>query len=321
MDKIMSSAEYSSRFFFQYNIQKELLQKEDFESFVKYIQKYEIYVKDWIFQHILQKMSEDKTLCKLKNDNLKIIVTKITEATEQASKGEGGATLPDNQESIAVLINNMRKYLIKDISMSEEAGKTTLSNIQSTCQPFTKSLMKSLSEMKEELQEEFSNSEDIIETLNKLPIKPHDELFKRVFGCGQQCPFCKVPCEDGGKEHKTHHATVHRPKGLGEYRNIETEKLVETLCTTSVNSESRFRNTDTNFEFHPFKDYTKFYPDWVIPPDATIEASDYWKYVLAQYNDRFAQEFKAKPADVPDAWRSITKEQALKGLKDAFNMK
>lgn len=321
MDKFMSSAEYSSRFFFQYNIQKELLQKEEFESFVKYIQKYEIYVKDWIFQHILQKMSEDKTLCKLKNDNLKIIVTKITEATEQASKGEDGATLPDNQESIAVLINNMRKYLIKDISMSEEAGKTTLSNIQSTCQPFTKSLMKSLSEMKEELQEEFSNSEDIIETLNKLPIKPHDELFKRVFGCGQQCPFCKVPCEDGGKEHKKHHATVHRPQGLGKNKYVETEKLVETLCTTDVNSKRTFRNTDTNFELHPYKDYTKFYPDWVIPPDPTIEASDYWKYILAQYNDRFAQEFKAKPADVPDAWRSITKEQALKGLKDAFNMK
>uniref|UniRef100_A0A671XY64 Up-regulator of cell proliferation-like n=1 Tax=Sparus aurata TaxID=8175 RepID=A0A671XY64_SPAAU len=315
------SAQYSSRSFFQYNIQKELLLKEDFESFVKYICKYEIYVKDWIFQHILQKMSEDKTLCKLKNKTLQLLDQKITEATEKASKGEDGVQLPDDQESVTVLIKNMRKYLIKDILISEEAEKTTLFQLQSTCHPFTKCLIKSLSELNEQLQEEFSNSEDITETLNKLPIKPQDELFKRVFGCGQQCPFCKVPCEAGGKKHKEHHAAVHRPQGLGMYRNIDTEKLVPTLCTTSVHSERKFKNTDTKWELHPYKEYTTYYPDWHIPPDPSIEASDYWKYVLVKYNDRFAQEYKAKPADVPEAWRRITEEQALKGLKDAFNIK
>ncbi|XP_028435583.1 up-regulator of cell proliferation-like, partial [Perca flavescens] len=183
------------------------------------------------------------------------------------------------------------------------------------------SLIKSLGELKEQLQEEFSNSEDITETLNKLPIKPQDELFKRMFGCGQQCPFCKVPCEAGGKEHEKHHAAVHRPKGLGRYTFVKTEKLVETLCTTDVHSDRKFRNTETNWEYHPFKDYMDYYPDWLIPPDSTIKASYYWKYVLVQYNERFAQEYKAKPADVPEAWRRITKEQALKGLKDAFNIK
>ncbi|XP_035855617.1 up-regulator of cell proliferation-like [Sander lucioperca] len=321
VDEILTDFEYSSRSFFQYNIQEELLQKEDFESFVKYIRTYEIYVKDWIFQHILRNMSEDKTLCKLKSKNLQVIVKKITEAIERASKGEDGVQLPDNQESITKLINNMRKYLIKDISISVEAEKTTLFQIQSTCHPFTESLSKSLGELKKQLQEEFSNSEDITETLNKLPIKPQDELFKRMFGCGQQCPFCKVPCEAGGKEHKKHHAAVHRPKGLGCYRVIETEKLVPTLCTTSVQGNGEFRNADTKWKYHPYKEYTTYYPDWLIPPDSTIKASDYWKYVLVQYNERFAQEYEAKPADVPEDWRRITKEQALKGLKDAFNIK
>ncbi|XP_078111940.1 LOW QUALITY PROTEIN: up-regulator of cell proliferation-like [Sander vitreus] len=324
LDQILTSchsAEYRSRSFFHYNIQKELLQKEDFESFVKYICKYEIYVKDWIFQYILRNMSIDKTLCKLKNNNLQVIVNKITEATQQASKGKDGVLLPDNQESITKLINNMRKYLIKDISISEEAEKTTLFQIQSTCHPFTKSLIKSLGELKEQLQEEFSNCEDITETLNKLPIKPQDELFKRMFGCGQQCPFCNVPCEADGKEHEKHHAAVHRPQGLHRYRVVATEKLVPTLCTTSVHSKCKFKNADTNWKYHPYQKYTKYYPDWHIPPDATIEASDYWKYVLVQYNERFAREYEAKPADVPEAWRRITKEQALKGLKEAFNIK
>ncbi|XP_071378938.1 up-regulator of cell proliferation-like [Centroberyx affinis] len=324
VDEILTSChslEYSSRSFFQYCILKELLEKEDFSSFVKYICKYEIYVKDWIFQHILQKMSEDKTLCKLKNINLEVIVKKTTEAIKQASKGEDGFQLPDNNESITELINNMRKNLIKDISISMEAVKGVLFQIQSSCHPFIKSLIKSLSDLREELQQEFSNSEDITETLNNLPIKPQDELFKRVFGCGQQCPFCKVPCEAGGKDHKQHHAAVHRPQGLGRYRDINSQKLIESLCTTDVHSERQFKNTETNWKWHPYKQYREYYPDWHIPPDPSIEASDYWKYVLVQYNDRFAERYKAKPADVPEAWRSITKEQALDHLKNAFNIK
>ncbi|KAJ4947297.1 hypothetical protein JOQ06_009333 [Pogonophryne albipinna] len=315
------SAEYSSRHLFQYNIQKELLQKEDFQSFVKFIRKYEMYVKDLIFQHILDEMSKDKALCKLKSENLQVIVKKLKDATEKASKGEDGLPLPDNKESITELIKNMRRYLTKDISISEEAEKTALFKIQSTCHPFKESLVKSLSEMNEQLQKEFSKSEDIAETVNKLPTKPLDELFNRVCGCGQQCPFCKVPCEAGGKDHKTHQAAVHRPQGLSRYRIIDTEKLVVTMCTTDVHSEAKFRCAATNGEWHPYKDFSTIYKDWLIPPDYTREASDYWKYVLVKYNERFAEEYNAKPADVPEEWRSITQEQALKGLKDAFNIK
>ncbi|XP_062245475.1 up-regulator of cell proliferation-like [Platichthys flesus] len=315
------SAEYSSRTFFQYNIQKELLQQGDFKSFFNYIDNYEIYVKDWIFEHIREKMSVDKTLCKLKNNNLEVIDKKISEAIDRAAKEEDGAPLPDNKESITKLISNMRKHLIKDISVSVEAEETTLFLIQSSCHSFISCLKISMKEMKEQLEEEFSNFDDITETLNKLPIKPQDQLFKRVFGCGRQCPFCKAPCEAGGKEHKMHHAAIHRPQGLGRVKNVSSEKLFISLCTTDVHSDRSFRNTDTKGELHPYKDYNKYYPDWIIPPDSTIEASDYWKYVLVQYNDRFAKIYEAKPADVPEAWRRLTKEQALKGLSDAFNIK
>ncbi|XP_053283768.1 up-regulator of cell proliferation [Pleuronectes platessa] len=324
LDDILTSshsAEYSSRTIFQYNIQKELLQQEDFKSFVSCIDNYEIFVKDWIFQQILTKMSEDKTLCKLKNNNLQVIDKKISEAIDRAAIGEDGAPLPDNKESITKLISNMREHLIKDISPSVEAEKTTLFQIQSSCHSFIKCLKSSMKELKEQLEKEFSKSDDITETLNKLPIKPQDELFKRLIGCGQLCPFCKAPCEAGGKEHKRHHAAIHRPQGLGRVMCESSEKLVVSLCTTEVHSDGVFKSPATKWEVCPYKDYNKYYPDWIIPPDSTIEASDYWKYVLVKYNDRFAEEYEAKPADVPEAWRRLTKEQALKGLRDAFNMK
>ncbi|XP_058485004.1 up-regulator of cell proliferation-like [Solea solea] len=324
VDEILTSshsAKFSSRSFFQYNIQKELLQKDDFNSFLKYIDQYEMYVKDWIFQHIQEKMAEDKTLCKLKNNILHIILNKITRSIEWASKDQGDVMLPDDKENITKLIRNMRTFLIKDISISEESVKTTLFQIQSKCHQFINCLKTSINELKDELEEEFSNSDNITETLNQLPIKPQEELFKRVFGCGKQCPFCSAPCEAGGTEHKEHHTAIHRPQGLGRFHRHKSRKLVTALCTTDVHSEKNFRNRETGNKWHPYKDYIKYYPDWIIPPDPTIEASDYWKYVLVQNNMRFAQEYEAEPADVPEAWRTITKQQALKGLQDAFNMK
>ncbi|KAM6981404.1 interferon-induced very large GTPase 1-like [Aplochiton taeniatus] len=209
------------------------------------------------------------------------------------------------------------------MSISSETGKTALFQIKSKCHQFTKSLTESVCDLKEQLTKQFCdcNDADIMKTLSNLSVKPQDELFKRMFGCGKQCPFCQVPCEAGGKEHSEHHAVVHRPQGLGQYRWLTTKKLLETLCTTAVHSEIKFKNAATLWELHPYKEYYTYYPDWKIPPDSTIEASDYWKYVLVTYNDRFAEEYRAKPADIPESWKTITKEQALKGLKEAFNVK
>uniref|UniRef100_A0A3Q2QVL9 Up-regulator of cell proliferation-like n=1 Tax=Fundulus heteroclitus TaxID=8078 RepID=A0A3Q2QVL9_FUNHE len=324
VDEILTShhsAEYSSRSFFQYSIQKELLLKDDFDTFVKYINSYENYVKNWIFQHIQQQMTEENTLYKLKNNKLQVIVKKITTAIDVASKEPDGVSLPNNNKSIAKLVSGIRENLIKDISISVEDEKSILFQIQSTCHPFINSVNMALENLATQLRDQFLKSEDIMETVRKLTVKPQEELFRRVFGCGIQCPFCKTPCESGGKDHTLHSAAIHRPQGLGKYKFNKTKRLVERLCTTEVQSNTKFKNTDTKGEFHPYKDYKTYYPDWQIPPDATIEASDYWKYILMKYNNEFAEEYEAEPANIPEAWKKISQEDALKGLKDAFNVK
>ncbi|XP_051920019.1 up-regulator of cell proliferation [Hippocampus zosterae] len=318
VDEILTSSHsmtYSSRSCFQYDIQKELLLKDDFNSFVKYISSYETYVKDQILQHICQKMDQDKLLCKLKKKKLEDVVCKLLNAMEQATK-----KLSDDDRDIPNLINQMRKYLIQDIVISDEAQQHSLFQIQSTCESFTQSFFAALTTLKETLLDEYSNTDSTTETLNKLAIKPQNELFKRIFGCGQQCPFCNVPCEAGGKKHKKHHAAVHRPQGLGRCQDYKTKDLAESLCTTHVQSNMRFRTPETQGKWVDYKDYATIFPDWHIPPDPTMEASDYWKYVLVRYNKQFAKEYGANPANVPKAWNKITKEEALKGLRETFGI-
>ncbi|KAF5894292.1 up-regulator of cell proliferation-like, partial [Clarias magur] len=312
--------EYSTRTLFQYTIQKELLEKSNFNDFAGYILHYENYVKDWIYNHIVKCFSKDISLQKLKHKKLNIIIKKITEAVETCKLETDGSPLANNAEGTAILIHNLCKAMSDVISISMSTVDRVLFQNTSCCESFVKSLHECINDLNKQIKKEISESTETVETLKNVSIKPQDELFKRVFGCGEQCPFCKTPCEAGGKEHQLHHATVHRPQGLGMYRDLKTNILCEEICTSSVHGNWTFQNHETNFQPHPYKDYRKYYPDWHIPPDMTIEASDYWKYVLVTFNKQFAERYKALPAVYPDAWKGINKEQALISLKQVFNV-
>ncbi|XP_027015956.1 up-regulator of cell proliferation-like [Tachysurus fulvidraco] len=315
------STAYSSRSLFQYTIQKELLEKSNFNEFEKYILHYENYVNDWIYNHIVGCFSKDLSLQKLKMKKVEIIIKQLSESVETSKMEDNGSPLPNTVEGCKHLIKNLCKTMSDVIAIPMSTVDNVLFQNTSCCDPFTKSLRECIGDLKQQISKEISESTDIKETLKNVSVKPQDELFRRVFGCGVQCPFCKTPCEAGGKEHQLHHAAVHRPKGVGMYRYINNNILCEEICTSSVHGNGTFQNHDTNFQPHPFKDYRKYYPDWHIAPDMSIEASDYWKYVLVTFNKEFADSYKALPAVYPDVWNQITKDQAFNSLKLMFNIK
>ncbi|KAM9147478.1 interferon-induced very large GTPase 1-like isoform 1-T1 [Pangshura tecta] len=315
VDDILSSGqsiEYASRSFFQFTVQKKLLEDGNFNNYVKYIIDYEKFVKAWIWRHILDYYREAEDLEALEEEILSTIIKKVKDALEKA-KDESVTT-------VSAFLNNFCKVLQKDLVIS----KDSLVGIQfkNTADPdqFSTFIQIFLPNLQQQILAELKDLE-IKSKLSQLPLKPQDEIFKRVFGCGKQCPFCKVPCEAGGGDHKEHFASVHRPQGLGRYHSLATEKLTYSLCSSDVVSNTTFRNSDTDWKDHPYKDYRQYYPHWCIQPDPSITASDYWKFVFKEFNQQFAKEYGAKPADLPADWRKITKEQALGSLKEAFTMK
>ncbi|CAB1326941.1 unnamed protein product [Coregonus sp. 'balchen'] len=147
-------------------------------------------------------------------------------------------------------------------------------------------------------------------------------LAADLFGCGKQCPFCGVPCEAGGIEHNKHHSSIHRSQGICGYRNNYSKKLVIEICSSLVVScKATFSNAVTGGKFHPYKDYQTYYPDWIITGDASVEVSDYWKYVMATFHERIAKEVNALPADIPGDWKALTPDDTMRSLKMSFNMK
>ncbi|KAG5846196.1 hypothetical protein ANANG_G00147240, partial [Anguilla anguilla] len=144
---------------------------------------------------------------------------------------------------------------------------------------FSQCLKVLVDEMEQSITAEFQKGGDVRARLTSLPFQPQKELFNRVFGCGRQCPFCKTPCEAGGKYHTEHFASIHRPEGTGGCRFVDSSILMCEVCCTSVASERKFKSSKTKWEYHPYKDYHSIYPDWRIQPDTSIQASAYWKYV------------------------------------------
>uniref|UniRef100_A0A3P9D506 Si:dkey-85k7.12 n=1 Tax=Maylandia zebra TaxID=106582 RepID=A0A3P9D506_9CICH len=84
-------------------------------------------------------------------------------------------------------------------------------------------------------------------------------------------------------------------KELGDKLVISQDDLVsilQTLCSTASargSGDNSFRCSATNNEWHPYKRYKEIFQDWKIPPDASLEASDYWKFIMAKYNNDFAK--------------------------------
>lgn len=304
--------QFSTRSFFQYSILKQLLDDSNFENYVSYISSYERFVKEWILKQIEDRFLKGNKLFELEVQHLKGAILEIKEAIRKAQQET------NENESIKGFIQNICRELGKKLVIPNYAAVMVLNNTKQ--EQFSHWLMQSVEEMQESLKTKF-RKKDILRKLKTLKVKPQDELFKRVFGCGKQCPFCKAPCEAGGEAHTHHSASVHRPKGLGLYRYEYSDKLITNICSTDVNTEAQFRCLETNHVFHPYKKYREIFPDWHIPADPSIEASDYWKFVMAKFNDQFAQAYNAKPGDIPPVWKNITKEAAERSLKECFSIK
>ncbi|XP_073504965.1 up-regulator of cell proliferation-like [Phyllobates terribilis] len=306
-----SNQMFKSRSFFQYNLLKDLLEEMSFKKYVQYTKWYEKFGKQWIQNKIKAVYEKRAALQPLQADLISSILKDVKDVLRDETILES--------EDIPLFLENVQKKLDEQLVISQETMTIVAFNNQVNVRQFSTSSLDFLESTEQQILSQLKPM-TFPDLLSKLKLKPQDELFSKVIGCGHRCPFCKVPCEAGGADHKEHFASVHRPQGLGQYRNVISGILVKNICTTNIVSSATFRNSDTDWKPHPYKEYRTYYPDWAIQPDPSIESSDYWKFIFAKFNGEFAEEYKAKPAELPDDWKEMTEEDALNSLKETFNI-
>ncbi|XP_016099904.1 uncharacterized protein [Sinocyclocheilus grahami] len=239
--------QFSTRGFFQYTLLKQLLREDAFEQYVKYISSYERFVKGWISDQITKQFSNGHEVSELEERHLRGITMGILEAVKMAQN-------ETYEDGIKGFIHCICRKLGRKLIIPKDALEIVMVLNNASQEPFACWLTKSVEEMEQTLKEQLKKI-NIKEKLSKLKMKPQNELFKRVFGCGKQCPFCSAPCEAGGEAHTDHCTSVHRPQGLGSFMFVCNEKLVTDICSTDVHSEQQFMCFETNYEYHPYKRY------------------------------------------------------------------
>ncbi|XP_069840756.1 interferon-induced very large GTPase 1-like [Dendropsophus ebraccatus] len=308
VDEILTgdgSITYGSRTFFQSVLLTNLLEEKKFSDYVQYCLQYEIFTVNWITKYITARYQDRGRLDPL----ITAAVTRITKKVRHLLVNQ---SFLQNAE-LGQSLKRFCEILRKDLVISQNNMSVVTFENSSGGEQFFRYLLSFLPDVQNKVRSKFQ-SMNIEELLSRVTVKPQEELFKKVFGCGKQCPFCKVPCEAGGADHKEHFATIHRPQGLGTYKDDITRVLSHEVCTTEVVTNTQFKCLATKWELRHYKEYRKVYPDWKIQPDPSIEASVYWKYIFKEFNKQFAEKYKAKEAKLPGDWYKITKEQAAQSL-------
>ena len=299
---------------FHYNILKDLIIEDSFESFFEYLQSGETFSRKTI-QAILKgylsgTIPVDDKRKPRKEEIINKILQAINEVTKDTSRGQGNL-----QELLTAICVNLSRS--GGVSVPPEALKGPLFDINTHRDIFVTNLQDLLDEMSQELNQDLLQTPNTVDVSPELSYELQDALLELVMGCGKECPFCKVPCDMGDKDHTLHSALWHRPKGLLSYSCSNSSSLSHSTCSQEVAGDNLFLNKDTGDTSVPYKDYHTVYPDWYIPKADGI--SDYWKYVLVKYNGKFAQAYQREPADIPEQWEGIHQTDALKSLQKAFH--
>nr|XP_014425403.2 up-regulator of cell proliferation-like [Pelodiscus sinensis] len=294
---------YRNRSIFQFWLLSRLLEEMNFDCYVKYINNYEAFAKTWIWTHLLDHYKETRGLVDLQKELLSTVIKKIRDALE-------------NSKTQVDISGSFFKSLQRDLVISRDSlARIQLINPTNPNQ-FPTAVQAFLSTFEQTILAQFEDL-DVESKLSILPLKPQEEIFKRVFGCGYCCPFCKVPCEAGGMDHKMHFASVHRPQGLIKPKRVFSPCLEKEPKIDSSPCSSGWLIKDSHVHrSHCFcEDEVLGYPS---PADPSYKNSNYWKFVFKEFNQQFAREYGTKPADLPRDWANITQGQALESLEEAF---
>ncbi|KPP71802.1 interferon-induced very large GTPase 1-like [Scleropages formosus] len=305
---------------FWYNILKELLLEDNFKNFLEYLVNSESFLQKRIRQQVVEHLSSTGMLAVWRQERFEQIMGKMDRAVRQCLNDWTGV-----QGDTKLLLEHVCKNLEScgDVVVPQHVLQGPLFQYSMVWKDVVACLLQSLGEMWQSLTQEFSQLGNsplgVSKTLEGLSSKLEDELYLRVRGCEKQCPFCKAPCDVRDTEHTEHKSRLHRPKGLLSFTCTDSSSLSYNSCNSNVASDNMFLNKDTDGQPVPYKDYQTIYPEWIIPPE-THGVNLYWKYVLARYNERFAQEYQSQPAQLPEDWKEITREEALENLKEIFGV-
>ncbi|XP_065108890.1 interferon-induced very large GTPase 1-like isoform X2 [Paramisgurnus dabryanus] len=177
-------------------------------------------------------------------------------------------------------------------------------------------LKKELCHITEDLNRSLKNASDINMTMFR---KQPDEILIEHFCkcCWVECPFCGVVCVNTIEGHPGDHiAPFHRNCGMTGMIYKKSDNLSCSVCTSAVASNRFFFPSDDSDDKVLWREYRTAgseFASWCITPD--LSELPYWKWFVCRFQKDLEYYYeKTFKGQIPDNWRSFTKEDALESL-------
>uniref|UniRef100_A0A8C5MN27 VLIG-type G domain-containing protein n=1 Tax=Leptobrachium leishanense TaxID=445787 RepID=A0A8C5MN27_9ANUR len=287
----------------EFHLMKSLAEKEDFHSFITYIEDpktaFEIFIKECVDQYYGDNSRSIRDALML---NLYIFTNLIHSAIEKSS-----SITISRRGDVSSWLDTFCSELPAHLTLSHSDLKGVkyqeLKDIGFLEEEMTKAL-----ETVENLKSDFSMCD-----VSNSKGKPYEILYEQLAGCWETCPFCKAVCTNTVPGHMEDHSVrFHRPQALNG-RQWGKTSFHTNICSSSVASDVSFQLNDK--DTYPYREYRMAgppYSKWSITPD--LSSLNYWKWVVCRFQSDFEKHYSKKfegLGEIPSQWRKITKEEAV----------
>ncbi|XP_065325568.1 interferon-induced very large GTPase 1-like [Pelmatolapia mariae] len=300
------------------NLEKHMLrslaEKENFDDFITYItnprRQTEAFIKAEVQKYIYASHKDEAVEILKKNiDDIKTTVSQALFTVTQKVKNQRG----DTDMWLKEFSNVLKDELTFDNICSENFSD-----------------IKDLYFLSKEIEKGFTSitekmSSLSLDKLNESRHKPEEILIDQLCNCcWVKCPFCAAVCTNTMKDHSPddHSTPFHQALGVNGKHREHTVELSISFCTTNLASDDSFYPQDDSKEAIPYKQYKTAgppYDTWRITPDGSKLA--YWKWFLCRFQKELEEHYGLKfigRGEIPDQWKKITKNKAIKCLDEIY---
>ncbi|XP_072783731.1 interferon-induced very large GTPase 1-like [Taeniopygia guttata] len=298
-----------------------LAEKEDFEYFKEYLrspkQFCEMYIETRVRRHCLH---GSRSLRMFLDSSLDFLFQNILSAVSLSTRVVKDRK--DREDKVSLWLDEFCRELSEVMNLPRSELKGIEHQEVTDIELLSSAMAEALEDLRDRLREELAGAD-----LTSFPRQPHTILAEHFSGCRAQCPFCGAVCTNTMRNHDgDHQVAFHRPRALKELmrctwetdNKYEPDELAIDICSSLVASDRDFRvGGGQRIPYKTYRDAGPPYSTWNILPDPSMQA--YWKWFVSRFRTKLESwcngKFQGK-GEIPEAWRRITKQEALSELEE-----
>ncbi|XP_053390568.1 interferon-induced very large GTPase 1-like [Mercenaria mercenaria] len=307
----------------------DLVREKSFDHFMRYILSPKGYAEAWVAQKAEHTLFSENLYEKIAGTEISKYLYDIEVSLSESIKKFPGDTFSIKewfQHFISLLtVLKLPKDCFHDVEKEFEV-------MERVCVPdFKNKVIAELKNTEKVVLDEFKSTTK--ETVRWSGFNPIKAIFKDVWGCPDICVFCGEPCMRGyaHEEVSTHTCIQHKPLGCSGAFDLKNGTILLKSCHVNVMGDAEApcamidfkcnpkKRTPCKKEFHPFKSYKMFVPEWDIEPSNFLDdKATFWKWFIGKYDKQLGRFHRMEVTNVPDTWKLISDQEALHSLRDIY---